>query len=929
MEIRGVRALRGPNVYTRVTALEISVALGEMRYPIREIPGFEARLEEWFRQIGFCEPLDAASLGGATMAHVLELVVANLLRFAGANVEFSRTVPTAEAGAYKVVVQYNEEEPARAAVELACRMINAVVLGRPFDAVSAALQLRAQDQHVRLGPSTASIVRAATVRGIPTRRLNDGSLVQLGWGSKQHRILAAETDRTSAIGESIAQDKELTKSLLRSVGVPVPEGYPVKSADEAWSVACEIGPPVVVKPQYGNQGRGVACNLVTREQVTAAFDAARQEGSSILVERFAPGCDHRLLVVGDRVVAAARREPPQVTGDGQSTIEQLVERANRDPRRGEDHATCLSKLRLDSIALAVLAEQGLTSASVLPAGQVAVLRRNANLSTGGSAADVTDLVHPDLAARAVDAAKIVGLDIAGVDVVCCDVSRPLEEQGGVIVEVNAAPGLRMHLEPSSGIPRPVGEAIVETMFAPGDKGRIPVVAVTGTNGKTTTTRLVAHIFRAQGKRVGMTCTDGIYLDDRRIDPDDCSGPKSARAVLLNPQVDAAVLETARGGILREGLGFDMCDAAVVTNIGEGDHLGIAGIESVEQLAAVKRVIVENVAPAGAAVLNACDPLTVAMAPYCPGAVIFFARDAAHPLLVAHRARGGKAVFVQQECIVCAQGPWNEKVAHLANVPVTRGGRVSFQVENALAAVGAAWAAGVPLDVAGAALASFVADARTSPARFNLIGYRGATIIVDYGHNADALLALLDAISRIPHERRLVVYTAAGDRRDEDIIRQAEILGNGFDHVVLYEDKCTRGRPDGQVVALMRSGLAAATRVKQIYETRGEFRAIEFGLDALRAGDLILVQADQIDASLEFVRHYVQTHASAPADSKTSASIEQQRPANGPNQFARLAETNGSAASTGEPMATAGELAFQPAGSEHSEVAPPQMPEHRS
>jgi cyanophycin synthetase len=860
MDFRNIRALRGPNIWARCTALEVAVDLGEMKFPVREIPGFEARLREWLPAL--YQPASPADTkndlppGALTLAHILERVVAGLERLAGWPTGFSRTAAAPDPGVYNVVVEYREEEVGRQAVEAARALVEAAIHDRPFDVAAAVAKLRTLDQQIRLGPSTGSIVRAAKERGIPARRLNEGSLVQFGWGSRQHRILAAETDRTSAIGESIAQDKELTKRLLKSVGVPVPEGRPVRDAEEAWAVACEIGLPVVVKPQYGNQGRGVAVNLTTRELVSAAFAAALQEGSSIMVERFAPGCDHRLLVVGDAVVAAARREPPQVVGDGRRTVAQLVEHVNSDPRRGEDHATSLSKLRLDAIGVAVLAEQGYRPDSVLPAGTVAVLRRNANLSTGGMATDVTDQVHPDLAARAVDAARVVGLDIAGVDVVCCDVSVPLEEQSGVIVEVNAAPGLRMHLEPSAGTPRAVGEAIVSTMFPDGNNGRIPVVAVTGTNGKTTTTRLIAHIFRTMGKRVGMTCTDGIYLNDRRIDTGDCSGPKSARAVLLNPQVDAAVLETARGGILREGLGFDVCDAAVVTNIGEGDHLGMGGIDSAEQLAAVKRAIVENVAPAGSAVLNAADPMTVAMAPYCPGSVIFFARDAAHPLLSAHRARGGRAVYVQKDVIVRAEGTWEGRVAPLTQVPLTQDGKIGFQIENVLAAVGAAWAAGVSGDTIRTALATFNNDSRKTPARFNLHSYAGATVIVDYGHNADALVALIDAIGRFPHDRRFVVYTAAGDRRNADIIRQAEIIGNGFDRVIIYEDKCTRGRPDGEVITLMRQGLNRAARVSEIFETRGEFRAIEAGLSMLRAGDLILVQADQVEPSLAFIQEFI-------------------------------------------------------------------------
>ena len=861
MQLQRIRALRGPNIWSRRTALEVTVDLGPARAAVAEIPGFETRLRgllpDLFSGAQWADAdLTGATAESATLAHVLERVVMALQKEARVPVSFSKTTTTNEAGVFKVVVEYREEDVARAAVEAAVQVIDALLAQQIFDVHAAAKRLRSLDEDLRLGPSTGAIVRAAEARGVPTRRLNQGSLVQLGWGSRQRRILAAETDRTSAIGESIAQDKELTKLLLRSVGVPVPAGGPVKDAEEAWELAQEVGLPVVLKPQHGNQGRGVAVNLSTREQVVAAFQAARAEGASVLVERFAQGSDHRLLVVGNRMIAAARRDPPCVHGDGKSTIAELVEAVNSDPRRGEDHSTSLSKMRLDAIGLAVLAGQGCTPDSIPAAGTQIFLRQNGNLSTGGSATDVTDRVHPENAARAVDAARVIGLDVAGVDVICRDISRPLEEQGGIVVEVNAAPGLRMHLDPSVGKPRSVGEAIVSTMFPPGENGRIPVVAVAGTNGKTTTVRMVGQILKASGRHVGLACTDGIYIDDRRIDTDDCSGPRSARAVLFNPRVDAAVLETARGGILREGLGFDMCDVAIVTNIGEGDHLGLAGIETTEQLAEVKRTLVENVAPTGAAVLNAADSMTVAMAPYCPGSVIFFARDPKHPLIVAHRARGGRAVVVRDGTVVLAEGNREQRVASLGAVPLTRDGKIGFQVDNVLAATAACWSLGVPCEVMRAALGTFTSDTRSTPGRFNVLEYEEATIVVDYGHNADALVALIDAIGRMPHDRRLVVYTAAGDRRDVDIIRQAEIIGNGFDQVIIYEDKCTRGRPDGEVVSLMHRGLARSTRVAEIIETRGEQHAIETGLRMLLPGDLILVQVDQVDPSLAFIEQFV-------------------------------------------------------------------------
>jgi cyanophycin synthetase len=867
MEFRKILTLRGPNIWANFPVLEAWVDLGGLKdSPSDELPGFNERLMAWLPTMiehrcsvgtrgGFFERLRR----GTYQAHILEHVTLELQSLAGTEVGFGRARETSEDGVYKVAIEYHEEEFARACLHTARALLHAAVHDLPFDVPAEVRSLRELLHKERLGPSTAAIVRAAVARGIPVRRLNSESLVMLGHGARQRRILAAETDRTGAIAESIAQDKDLTRSLLQQVGVPVPEGRPVVDADDAWAAAREIGAPVVVKPRFGSQGRGVATNLSTCEQVKIAYASVREDWSQIVVERYVTGADYRILVVGGRVVAASRRDPAQVVGDGRHTVAQLVEIVNRDPRRGDDHATVLSKLVLDSIALKVLEEQGYTPESVPPAGHRVLIRRNANLSTGGTATDVTDRVHPEVAARSVEAARIVGLDIAGVDVIAQDIGRPLEEQGGVIVEVNAAPGLRMHLEPSSGTPRPVGEAIVSLLYPEGETGRVPVVAVTGVNGKTTTTRLIAEMIRQEGKTVGMTCTDGIRVGDRWIDHDDCSGPKSARAVLLNPRVEAAVLETARGGILREGLGFDRCDVAVVTNIGEGDHLGMGEIHTLEKLAQLKRTIVDVVAPNGWAVLNAADPLVAEMAPKCPGSVVFFARDGQHPVLEAHRARGGRGVFVRHEALVWAQGEEETILIPLSRVPLTHHGRVEFQVENVLAAVAAAWSLGLDPGTIVAVLEVFTSDIRHTPGRFNVLQHGEATIVLDYGHNSSALLALADALAQLPHRRRLTVFSAAGDRRDQDIIRQGEIIGDHFDFLVLYEDACRRGRPDGEVIGLLRRGLQDGRRISGIVETRGELVAVEAALGRLRPGDLLYIQPDQVELCLNFVQNYLATH----------------------------------------------------------------------
>ncbi len=850
MEVSRIRALRGPNLWSRHTAIEAIVSCAEPERRIGNLPGFEQRLRARFPEIGFLAPTSHTE--DIAMAHALEFAALGLQAQAGCPVTFSRTTATIEPGVYQVVVEYSEEAVGRLAFELAEQLCRAALEDRPFDTAAAIARLRELDEDERLGPSTGAIVQAAVARGIPYRRLTSGSLVQFGWGSKQRRIQAAETDRSSAIAESIAQDKELTKKLLAAGGVAVPKGRPVTSAEDAWAAAQEIGGPVVVKPQDGNQGKGVAVNLETREQIMAAYAVAAEYGSAVLVEQYLPGHDFRMLVVGDRLVAAARRDPPQVFGDGRHTVRELVDEVNKDPRRGTGHATSLTRIRLDDIALATLQKQGLTPESVPEKGRRVVLRNNANLSTGGTATDVTDDVHPDLAASAVAAAQMVGLDVCGIDVVCDSVLLPLEEQGGGIVEINAAPGLRMHLSPSYGKGRPVGEAIVSMMFAPGDDARIPIVAVTGTNGKTTTVRLIANILAHKGLRVGMTSTDGVYIEGRRIDTGDCSGPKSARNVLAHPDVDAAVLETARGGVLREGLAFDRCDVAVVTNIGLGDHLGLNYISTVEDLAVIKRVIVENVARDGVAVLNAADPNVARMAASCPGSVTFFATDGHHPVLAMHRAKGKCVVYRDGDAIVAAEGLLEHRIA-LSGIPLTRNGTIGFQVENAMAAIAAAWGLGIDWPTIHAGLASFVSDAQTTPGRFNFFDYRGATLIADYGHNPDAIQALVRAVESIPAKRRVVVISGAGDRRDEDIRQQTEILGGAFDDVVLYQDACQRGRADGEVIALLREGLRGAQRTRNIEEIRGEFLAIDTALAKLSPGDLCLILIDQVEEALAHIR----------------------------------------------------------------------------
>ena len=849
MEVTRIRALRGPNLWSHHTAIQAVVTCSPEECTVGDLAGFEVRLRARFPEISAFAPIGNDQ--GVPLARVLELATLGLQAQAGCPVTFSCTKPTLETGVFQVVVEYSEEAVGRLALELAEQLCNSALQNTAFELAAVLHQLRELDEDVRLGPSTGSVVNAALARNIPFSRMTEGSMVRFGWGSRQRRIQAAEIDATSAIAESIAQDKELSKRLLHAAGVPVPRGRAVRDADDAWALAQEIGLPVVVKPLDGNQGKGVTVNISTEADLRAAYQVASEFRDTVLVERYMPGNDFRLLVVGDKLVAAARRDPPKVVGDGVHTVAQLVDIVNQDPRRGDGHATSLTKIRFDDIALACLQAQGFAADAVPQKGQRVNLRNNANLSTGGSATDVTDDVHPDVAARAVSAAHMVGLHICGVDLVCDSILRPIEEQGGGVVEVNAAPGLRMHLSPSFGKGRPVGEAIISTLFKPGQDGRIPIVAVTGTNGKTTTVRLISHLLAQQGWCVGMTNTDGVYVGGQCIDTGDCSGPKSAKNVLHHPDVDAAVLETARGGVLREGLAFDYCDVAVVTNVGSGDHLGLNYITTVDELAVLKRVIVQNVSARGTAVLNAADPVVAAMAAKCKGAVTFFALDQFNPVMATHRAQGRAVVYVENQQIVAARGA-EKHYLNLADIPITLGGTVGFQVENVMASVAAAWALGVDWATLRAGLAGFSNDHNNALGRFNLFHYRGATVIADYGHNPDAMVALVQAVQAMPATRRSVVISGAGDRRDEDIRQITQILGDAFDEVVMYEDQCQRGRSDGEVMALLREGLANAQKAQQRSEIYGEFLAIDTAMDRLQAGELCLVLVDQVPQAMAHI-----------------------------------------------------------------------------
>jgi cyanophycin synthetase len=786
MEFRKVLALRGPNVWANFPVLEAWVDLGVLKdSPSDELPGFNDRLKAWLPSMiehrcsvgergGFFERLRR----GTYQAHILEHVTLELQCLAGTPVGFGRARETATDGVYKVVVEYESEQLARAALQTGRRLCLAAVYDQPFDVQAEIEALRDLLRRVAPKPETAALVQAAKRRRIPVRFLHADSLLQLGHGVKQHRLQGSQTDRTSATADSIARDNCLTRDLLQAVGVPVPPGDSVTSAQEAWEAAEDVGLPVSVRPRRGTERRPEWARLETREQVTEAYRAASDGDDPVLVERVLSGAAHSLLVAGGRVVAAVRRDE-------------------------------------------------------------------------GGPVEVSAHLHAEVAARAAEAARVVGLDVAGVEVIAEDVGRPLEAQGGAVLAVHAHPDLNEFLRPASGEPRPVADAILATLFPEGEDGRIPLVSITGTNGKTTTTRLIAHILGRVHAPVGMACSEGIYVGDRLLEAGDCSGPNSARAVLQHPDVRAAVLETARGGILREGLGFDRCHVAVITNIARGDHLGLNDIHTPEQVAKVKRTPVDVVLPHGAAVLNATDPLVAGMAEHCRGGVIYFARDGGHAVIVAHRAAGKRAVFARDGKIVLAEGGQETQLVPLDRVPLTHGGRVGFNVENALAAAAAAWAVGVPLEQIRAGLETFGSVLEQVPCRFNLLEYKGATVILDYAHNISALETFLEVLRQFPHRKRTAVYAVPGDRSDEVIVAQGELLGAAYDRVIIYEDTELRGRKDGEIFALIRQGLAKHGRTGEVLEIRGNLKAIQTALAVIGPGELLVVQPEFPDVGAEY------------------------------------------------------------------------------
>jgi cyanophycin synthetase len=881
MTVREVAVYRGPHLFADLPMIRIQLDLGELEnWPTDRLPGFAESLAgilPGLRNHGCSYGEEGGFLRrfaeGTWLGHVAEHVALELQAMLGVAVTRGKTRSVrGHAGVYDVLYAYEDEEVGLMAGRIALELVQSLlplplrgIVGldrvwtfssEDFDLAERLQCLKALQRSIALGPTTASLLREARRRGIPAWRLDDTSLIQLGQGRYQKRIRASCTGATSEIATEIACDKHLTKRLLEEAGIPVPRGFVARSADEAVEAAASLGYPVVTKPLAGNHGRGVTVGIEEPEELLWGFDLAQEHGSPVVVEQHFAGSDHRVLVIGGEVAAVAERLPAHVVGDGRRSIAELVEIVNRDPRRDEGHASVLTRIEADPCVEHFLARSGLTLASVPPAGHRIDLRPTANLSTGGTAVDRTDDIHPENALIARRAAAIVGLDVAGVDFVCPDIGCPVSQTGGGVVEVNAGPGFRMHLQPSEGRPRNVARAMVDHLFPPGSRSRVPVFAITGTNGKSTTARMLAHILKHAGLKVGLTTTTGIYIDGERITRGDCAGPRSARAVLREPTVEAAVLEVARGGILREGLGFDCCDVGAVLNV-SADHLGVGGLETVEDLAEVKGIVAETVAPEGWSVLNADNAPSAALAPYAGGRICYFSMHdpAAWPdFLDRHVASGGRAV-------VCGvQGGRSDILIHedgdriflmdAAEIPATFDGLADFNVENALAAIAMALAQDVPLGTIRSALAGLSASFEQLPGRLNRFDTHGFTTILDYAHNPEGLAALGRFVCRLkrPRQRSIGLVGIPGDRRDIDIREMGRIAAGLFDTIVLKEDDEPRGRAPGEVAALMKeAAIAAGCAPERIQIVLPEGAAVLHCLERARKGDLLVLTAEDCEA----------------------------------------------------------------------------------
>ncbi len=864
MKIIEIKVLRGPNYWSirRSKLIQMKLDLEEMEeLPTNKIDGFKEKLEKLLPGLyehrcsegvpgGFLSRIEE----GTWMGHVIEHVALELQTLAGMDMGFGRTRATGKHGEYFVVFDYMEEQVGVYAARSAFNLIQALIDNAVYDLDEEVQTMREIRENTRLGPSTGSIVEEAVRRGIPYIRLNKHSLVQLGYGIHQQRIRATIAGTTSSIAVDIAGDKEETKNLLSAAEVPVPKGILLYSDENVQRAIDAVGYPFVIKPIDGNHGKGATTNITTFEQAEKALEAARKYSRTVICEKYITGVDFRVLVVNFKFICAALRTPASVRGDGEHTIQWLIDETNKDPRRGYGHEKVLTQIKIDSFTQKMLDEKGYSLDTVPAKDELVLVKPTANLSTGGTSKDVTDEVHPVNIFLAERIAKIIGLDICGIDIMAADLKIPLHETGGAVLEVNAAPGFRMHVEPSEGIARNAAEPVVEMLYPKGADGRIPIIAVTGTNGKTTTSRLTAHICKAAGYKVGFTTSDGVYIQNQLMMKGDCTGPKSAEFVLKDPTVDFAVLECARGGILRSGLAFRYCDIAIVTNV-TADHIGLGGIETLKQMAQVKQVLPETVFRKGFAILNADDDLVYEMRKDLNCNVALFSMDENNPRIKKHCRKGGLAAVFENEYVTILKGNWKIRVEKVSEIPITFGGKAMHNIMNTLPSILACYLfRNIKVEDIRQALHTFIPSITQTPGRLNLFQFKNFKFLADFAHNPAGLSLLCDFVNRLDSTYKVGIISGTGDRRDDDIREIGKISGQNFDEIIIRQDKHLRGRTAEEIINLLVEGIdEGKTKDVPVTILQREKEAIQYAYDNVKPGAIITIMCDVIPDALDYIK----------------------------------------------------------------------------
>ena len=865
MKIDKIQALRGPNIWSvqRKKLIQMRLDLEDMeQFPTNKIEGFRERIEAMFPTMiehrcsegvrgGFFSRIER----GTWMGHVIEHIALEIQTLAGMETGFGRTRETKTPGIYNVVFSYTEENVGMFAAESAVAIAEALIAGTDYDLEADIQKMREIRERVRLGPSTGSIVEEAVARDIPWIRLGTNSLVQLGYGINQMRFQATITCKTSSIAVDIACNKEQTKKMLDAASIPVANGGICVDEEDLDEVIGKIGYPIVLKPLDGNHGKGASINVKNREDAVAGLAYAKKYSHRIIVEKFITGYDFRVLVIDNKLVAAAKRVPAHVKGDGKHTIQQLIEETNKDPRRGYGHENVLTQIDVDRDTTDLLEKLNYTLETIPKKGEVVYLKSTANLSTGGTSIDVTDMMHPENIFLCERISRVIGLDVCGVDIMAENLTQPLKENGGCILEVNAAPGFRMHLAPSEGLPRNVAAPVIDMLYPPGKPSRIPIIAVTGTNGKTTTTRLLAHIVKNNGYKVGFTTSDGIYVQNHMMEKGDTTGPLSAEYILRDPTVEFAVLETARGGILRSGLGFSRCDIAIITNIQE-DHLGISDIHTLDDLARVKSTVVKSVRKDGWAILNAEDEQCLKIANELGCNIAYFSLDE-NNLKVKQFSKEGKIVAVYEDgFITIKKGEWKIRVERATHVPLTMGGKARFMIANVLAATLAGYLQGFKTDDISLSLQTFIPSAAQTPGRMNIFEFKKFKVLIDFAHNPSGYRGVEEYLSSVEATKKIGIIAGVGDRRDEDIKECATIAARMFDHIIIRQEKYLRGRTEEEIIGLILEGIAESGRNVTHEIIPKEVEAIKHAIDTAEDGSFITALSDVVTNAINIVQEYL-------------------------------------------------------------------------